>query len=118
MHLSAWHNNSLVIFKKFFSNKKKRYLKFKEILDLDHKVLTSNFKIIQKKFDIVLEENSPDEIKDVVEEQLKRINNEWVETNEDKILQKKFWNIYEKKFIKSPTFRVGANFLKKNIHLI
>lgn len=118
MHFNAFNNNSIVILKKYFSKKKKRYLKFKEILDLDYDNLAKNFEKIKIDQQIVLEENSAEEIKDAVIEQYKRLNNNWEETKEDKELQKKFWLIYEKKFIKSPSFKIGTQFLKKFANLL
>ncbi len=118
MHFNAFNNNSIVILKKYFSKKKERYLKFKEILDLDYDNLAKNFEKIKIDQQIILEENSAEEIKDAVIEQYKRLNNNWEETKEDKELQKKFWLIYEKKFIKSPSFKIGSQFLKKFANLL
>ena len=118
MQFNAFQNNSLVITKKYFSKKKNRYLSFKEILELPYDDLNINFNQIRDKYGISLEENTPEEIKDVVIEQFKRIHNSWVETEEEKLLQKKFWLLYQKKFMKAPSFRIGSNFLKKYSALI
>ena len=45
--------------------------------------------------DIELQENTPEEIKDLVTEMDERISGSWKETEEDLLLQKKFWNVYE-----------------------
>ena len=118
MQFNTFQNNSLAIIKKYFSKKKNRYLTFKEILELPYDSFTKNFNQLRDQYEISLEENTPEEIKDVVIEQYKRINNNWIETEEEKILQKKFWLLYQKKFMKAPSFRIGSNFLKKYSNLI
>ena len=118
MHFNAFNNESLVILKKYYSNKMKRYLSFREILELDYDKLAKNFNEVKNDLEIILEENTPEEIKDTVIEQYNRMKNNWNETQEEKDLQDKFWLIFEKKFAKSPSFRVGAKFLKKYSYLI
>mgnify|MGYP001468673205 FL=1 len=52
----------------------------------------------------------------------KRISGTWEEDKEDILLQNKFWSLFEKRlsyhknlnYLKSPTFRIGSKFLKKN----
>ena len=48
-----------------------------------------------KQNDVELRENSPEEIRDIVIEMDDRLNGNWKETKEDKILQEKFWSIFE-----------------------
>jgi len=45
---------------------------------------------------IELEENTPEEIRDLVIEMDERINQKWKETEEDRILQNSFWTNYKK----------------------
>ena len=45
---------------------------------------------------IELEENTPEEIRDLVIEMDERINQKWKEIEEDEILQSSFWTNYEK----------------------
>ena len=59
-------------------------------------------------------DNTPEEITDVVMEMDSRINGTWVVNDEEEDLQNKFWSLFKHKFLKSPTFRIGSNFLKKN----
>ena len=54
-----------------------------------------------------------------------RLNKIWKTDNEEEDLQDKFWlsfkhklSLYEHGFIKSPTFRIGSSFLKKNQSLL
>ena len=54
-----------------------------------------------------------------------RLNEIWKIDNEEEDLQDKFWSffkhklsLYEHGFIKSPTFRIGSSFLKKNQSLL
>ena len=54
---------------------------------------------------------------EVTLEMLKRINGNWKSTSEENIIQEKFWKMFDYEFIKSPTFRVGSSFLKKNMEL-
>ncbi len=49
-----------------------------------------------KNNDIELQENTPEEIRDLVIEMDDRIKDNWHETDEDTLLQKSFWYIFEK----------------------
>ena len=44
--------------------------------------------------EVELEENSPEEIKDLAVEMDERLNGNWKETEEDVLRQKKFWSIF------------------------
>ena len=54
-----------------------------------------------------------------------RLNETWKIDNEEEDLQDKFWSFFkhksslcEHRLIKSPTFRIGSSFLKKNQSLL
>ncbi len=73
--------------------------------------------------DVELEENSPEEIRDLVIEMDERLNGRWKDTNEDLLLQKRFWSIFEDRIkrlnLKGPMhrkmkIRFGAKFLREN----
>ena len=72
---------------------------------------------------VELEESSPEEIRDLVIEMDERLNGNWNETEEDLLLQKKFWSIFEDRIrrlnLKKPLHgkikaRFGAKFLREN----
>jgi hypothetical protein len=71
----------------------------------------------------MLEENSPEEIRDLVIEMDERLNGNWNETEEDILLQKKFWLIFKKNIknlnLEKPLHgkiksKFGAKFLREN----
>ncbi len=73
--------------------------------------------------DVELEENSSEEIKDLVIEMDERLNGRWKDTKEDLLLQKRFWSIFEDRIkrlnLKKPLHgktkaRFGAKFLREN----
>ena len=109
----------LIITKHHYSKKTNRKLEFKELIDMQRG--DSN----AKSFDdngIVLVENSPNEIKEFALEMLERCENRWEDTQEDKKIQLKFWDIY-RFFIKKNNVEylhgkinanISTNFLKNN----
>lgn len=63
--------------------------------------------------------NSPEQIVDVVDEQLARLNGTWVETDEDVELQKRFQRFVWGEDADSAYLpRVGAKFLREHQHLL
>ena len=63
--------------------------------------------------------NSPEQIMDVVDEQLARLNGTWVETVEDGELQQRFQRFVWGKDADSAYLpRVGAKFLREHQHLL
>ena len=71
-----------------------------------------------KKKDVIVIENTPDEIYEVTLEMIKRINNKWTDTPEENKMQKKFWDLFDYSFIKPTSFKIGSDFLKKNFELL
>ena len=70
-----------------------------------------------------MKENSPEEIRDLVVEMEERLTGCWHETEEDLLLQKKFWSIFEENInqlkLKMPLHgkiksRFSAKFLRDN----
>lgn len=174
--LQTWHDKNIIIFKKYWSKKNKRYLSLEEIiklsknglnsrlvknrmllfekwkktvnknlfisfndfikknriknkiimnLDSDGKLKNSNLDLplgnyglieIFRDNDIDIIDNSPEEIKEVCEELVKRISGEWVEKKDDKHLQENFWKKFPKDLYSHGKIRskIGNNFLRKN----
>ena len=124
-HLCTGNKYDLMITKNHMSNKSKKKLTFSEIFSNN-----VAFSYMQEEFDkqnILLEENSPEEIKDLSIEMDERLNGSWSETEEDLELQTKFWRIFEenieKQNLKIPLHgKINAKFcskyLKKNKNLI
>jgi putative glycosyltransferase (TIGR04372 family) len=64
-------------------------------------------------------ENTPAEISDVVNEMDERLKGAWQETEEDKELQYRFWELMKLDNLDGKTLlRIGADFLRKNRELL
>ena len=109
------HSNTisgLIIFKKFYLKKEKRFMNFSEIMNLGFGGIGTNN--IFEKLQLELIENTPEEICAVTIEMNERLNNTWVTTEEDEELQQSFWDLYGPGMVKSPDLRIGADYLRKN----
>ena len=67
---------------------------------------------------IELIENTPEEIASVAIEMDERIKGTWRVTAEDEALQQRFWDIYRPALLKSPSLRIGMEFLRQNQELL
>jgi len=104
---------SMFILKKYWHTKEKRYLGLNELFEnhLGDAFSPSTLNPI----DIVVHDNSPEEIKEVASEMTARLDGTWIETKEDKDLQKQFKAIYKKHFGDFQVLgRIGSKFLKDN----
>lgn len=101
--------------KKIYSKSEKRFLGFKEIIDQigvcgDGRIFEQNgWEPI---------ENTTEEITDACIEIDMRIKGQWEETEEDVILQNRFWSKYDNDLKKNPEFRIGTQFLRDNKELL
>ena len=112
-YIEPWMDTWLMIFKKYWSIKEKRFLKIDEILKSGYGRFHRSEEF--KKADIELINNTEEEIVDINQEMLKRINGEWTESEENIFLQKKFWKHFEKsKLHGNFQGKIGSKFLKNN----
>jgi putative glycosyltransferase (TIGR04372 family) len=83
---------SLLITKHHIHKKSKKELTLSEIFSSNAAMSVSSEEFEQN--GVELEETSPEEIRDLVIEMDERLNGNWNETEEDLLLQKKFWSIF------------------------
>ena len=126
----------ILITKKLFDTKNNKILSFKEMFEL-YTICANRdvLKILNMTHENSLKyiENTEDEIVDAVCEMEKRLIGDWQYSEEDELLQRKFWKIFPSEEIDSmpqlklPLFkygnlenhlRIGAAFLKKNMVLL
>jgi putative glycosyltransferase (TIGR04372 family) len=115
------NEKDLIITKHHINKKNKNKLTISEIFSSN--VAVSLYANEFKKNDIELKENTPEEIRDLVVEMEERLTGCWHETEEDLLLQKKFWSIFKENInqlrLKMPLHgkmksRFGAKFLRDN----
>ena len=124
-HLCTWNKNDLMITKNHISNKTKKKISFSEIFSKGVAIVYRQEDFDKK--DITLEENSPEEIRDLLIEMDDRLNGKWIEKNEDLELQEKFWKIFSEN-IKKQNLEIPlhgiikakfcSKYLKKNKDLL
>ena len=114
--LSTWTLHALVIPKKFYLKKEDRYLTFREIIGSE--LGTAMHAEIYEEHGVELIENTPEEIMAVVWQMEKQLAGTWKTTQEDEALQQQFWSVYGNHHLKSPNFRIGTMYLRKNRNLL
>jgi putative glycosyltransferase (TIGR04372 family) len=112
-----FREEDLFIPMKFYSEKKKRMLTFKEILN--SKILFYHRAEDYPNNGIKVIENTSEEIFDLAREMNERIDGTWQETEEDILLQKKYKALYNQDIVcYGFTSKIGALFLRKNKELL
>ena len=87
------HKETLVLTKHHINKITKKELTISEIFSANvaYALETEKYELN----DVELKENSPKEIRDLIIEMDERLNGGWKNTNEDLLLQKRFWSIFE-----------------------
>lgn len=120
-HINTHNKETLILTKHHINKRNQKELTVSEIF-------SSNVALCFSSADfelngIKLEDNSPKEIRDLAIEMDERLNGNWNETEEDILLQKKFWLIFKKNIknlnLKKPIHgkiksKFGAKFLREN----
>jgi len=116
--LHTWDSSFVLLPRKFWLTTEKRFLKFSEILN--HKIGYSCSTEEFKEHNIELIYNTIDEISEAINEMEMRLTGEWVESESDEILQKKFWSNYGPIDNIQPVIRahICSNFLRNNKDLL
>ena len=70
------------------------------------------------KKDIIVIENTSEEILDATVEMDERLRGEWEPTSEDEELQQRFWEIFGKNKLKNNDLYIGSKFLRENQNLL
>lgn len=115
--LQAWHENNLIILKKYWLKEEKRFMSFKEIFATGAGRFLGTEQYEQLGIELI--ENTPDEILNVSMEMHKKLNGTWDATEEDKVLQKRFWELFPKSELHGDIHaRIGAGWLRQNRELL
>ncbi len=126
-----WHPWKIFILKKIEDVKNNRILTFEEMRKLYFEMRRKKeIPQLMKNRGLRYIDNTPEEIKDAVEEMLESLLGTWISTGEDEKLQKKFWEIFPKYLTgdnnsqfnipvcEDIKMRAGTIFLKKNLSLL
>ncbi|MBU0756891.1 MAG: TIGR04372 family glycosyltransferase [Nanoarchaeota archaeon] len=116
LELTPFRKGDLFIPKKIWSNKLRRFLTFREILDRGMGWWDST-----EQYDnagLTLIENTPSEILDVVKEMFERVSGSWKATALDEQLQKEFKRLFMHTTCAKSPARIGAKFLRENRNLL
>lgn len=124
--LQFWYPCVLFIPKKLRNIKMKKILSFKEIEKEYSGITMLEIQDKLKKDGVEIILNTEDEIVEAVYEMESRVDHTWIETEEDKFLQKKFLECYPVSMVKekyelkpgSIKIKMGANFTRKNQELL
>ena len=115
--IDCYFKNWITIFKTYWLKAEKRFMSIKEIFATGVAKYNTNEEFEKKGIELI--NNTPQQITDAASEMEKRLDGSWQESDEDKNLQKLFWehcktsNTYG--VIKS---KIGAKFLKEIKHLL
>ena len=116
-YLLPWLPSWLFSFKKYWLKSEKRFMKVREMLESGAGRFDS-YKQYEKN-GIELISNTPQEIRDVVDEMEKRLNGTWQDNEDDDELQRRFWTYFKSSdrhgIVRS---RIGAKFLRTNKDLL
>ncbi len=108
----AWSFKVLIIFKKIWIKEEKRFMKFREMLELGKARAPDTRFYEDRGLEVV--ENTPEEIRDAVIEKEERIKGCWQARDEDERLQSRFWALYEpNEFNQVFNARIGSGFLRQ-----
>ena len=107
------NKKQLTILKHFVNKNTNNKLTLSEIFDANLADVTKD-DIFNSK-EIQLQDNSPQEIKEAVDDMLKLIKNNFSLDQDELILQKKFWNLYKAKIDKYDFNHYHASFFKSHI---
>lgn len=114
--ISPYVYYGLIIPQKLYFLKEQRFLTFAEIINSEIGTFYSGEQF--ERLGIELIENTPEEIASVAIEMDGRIKGTWRVTAEDEALQQRFWDIYRPALLKSPSLRIGMEFLRQNQGLL
>ncbi|MCM1441532.1 MAG: TIGR04372 family glycosyltransferase [Roseburia sp.] len=108
----------LILLKKFWYTKQDRYLSLDEILYMEGKYKSYEVFDAYRSLGIVFQSNSQEELLDIANEMLKRLEGKQVYTEEDERLQERYRSILERNVKSSGNHyyngRYGAKFLRQN----
>lgn len=108
---------TIFIPKKSWCCREKRVLTFKEVIQRDVCCFSGVPEYRRAQIEVI--ENSAQEILDLAIEMEGRLNKVWAESEEDKVLQEKFYSILPwRRYLQGGLIRIGAKFLKENKHLL
>ncbi len=111
-----WSLEAIVIYKKFFSIQKNRYLTFEESYKL--KLGNEDMNQYLKNKQIKIINNTRQEILEASIEMDDYLNQNIKYSDIDEELQNQYWNIFSPNNLRSKNFRIGNYFLHKNKSLL
>ena len=119
--LTVWGACSIIIPKKLYSNRQKRFLTFAEIDRLDQNIHYKGDFYRDHGLDVI--DNTSEEIGEAVKEMEARLKGTWVEDQRDERLQKACLDSLKDRestriFAHVLKSRIGAHFLRTNPQLI
>lgn len=115
--MHTWGPDDLLIPKKLWLKRERRFLAFPEIFALGFSRFFHGEQYEQNGIEVV--ENTPEEILDLAVEMDERLKGTWKATDEDEKLQQRFWPCFKSSELHGDIVsRVGAEFLRQNRELL
>lgn len=112
IYLLGCAQGSVLIPKKIWLTDEQRYMTLTEIINEDENLVK---RVQNSEMDGYFIENTADEILAVVAETNQRLKGTWVTTDEDKELQRRFWELFDiSRFNGRIPVHIGAHFLREN----
>jgi len=117
--IHTWSPVVVLIPKKLWLRRERRFLTFREILDSGIGRFGKEESGQYEKLGLDIIENTPDEISDLVIEMDERLKGVWRSSEEDEDLQRRFWSLFKPSHLQGKIVsRIGAQFLRQNSQLL
>ncbi len=112
-----WTEYDLFLPKKLWLSKENRFLSFREIFESEVHSYFHSIKFARDGIEVI--ENTPEEIAAAALEIHERLNRTWASTEEDEVLQRRFWLLYKQEGLNiNGSARIGTSFLRQNKKLL